>query len=93
MRRRRLTDSDDSLAQLRTTLSGARDSSGDADADDAELLRLAASSSSSVPCMFCGETVLSRAALTCCSDAMACYWCASSERRLGGVCVRCHKPL
>jgi hypothetical protein len=50
---------------------------------------VSASSSSSEPCMFCGQVVLQRAALKCCRDAMACYWCACSERRLGGACARC----
>lgn len=62
-------------------------------ADDNSELQLAASSSSSELCMYCGETVLQRAVLQCCADAMACYWCAASERRLGGACARCQAPL
>jgi hypothetical protein len=54
---------------------------------------VSASSSSSEPCMFCGQVVLQRAVLRCCSDAMACYWCVCSERRLGGSCTHCGKPV
>lgn len=60
---------------------------------DSTELQAAPSSSSSEPCMYCGETVLQRAVLHCCSDAHACYWCAASERRLGGACPRCSTPL
>lgn len=62
--------------------------------DDAPAdIRVGASSSASELCMFCNELVLQRAALTCCRDAMACYWCACAERRVGGVCVRCKKSV
>jgi hypothetical protein len=60
---------------------------------DSSELQAASSSSSSEPCMYCGEMVLQRAVLHCCNDAHACYWCAASEQRLGGVCPRCSTPL
>jgi hypothetical protein len=88
---------------LKRFFSGAGNRQSDDDDDDGDInnnkrsslpidddqIDVSASSSSSEPCMFCGQVVLQRAALKCCRDAMACYWCACSERRLGGACVRC----
>jgi len=78
----------------RLATSSSASTPADSDHDDARRrIGVGASSSASERCMFCNELVLQRAALTCCRDAMACYWCACAERRIGGLCLRCKKSV